>query len=127
MKFKLHAKAVVAGVITEVVASPVLGFLFGLAEPQVHSEPLLNGDALHIASLALGSLATLLAAYLTARMSPTDKLANVLIFWAVNEVLGLASLFVLTFPLWYNIAGTFVVFIASVLGWYIERITRKAV
>ena len=112
MALKIHAKAVATGV----VAGFALGFLVGPLETLFLFGPTLSGTALHIVSLTLGSLATLLAAYLTARMSPTDKFANVMVFWAINEVLGLASLFVLTFPLWYNIAGTFVVFIASVLG-----------
>ena len=123
MAFKIHVKVVVIGV----VAGLALGFLVGPLETLFLFGPALGGNSLHVASLALGSLATLFAAYLTARMSPTDKLANVMVFWAVNEVLGLLSLFVLTFPLWYNIAGTFVVFIASLLGWYIERVTRQAV
>ena len=122
MAFKIHAKAVVIGV----VAGFALGFLVGPLETLMLFGSTLSGTPLHIVSLALGSLATLLAAYITARLSPTDKFANVLVFWAVNEVLGLLSLFVLTFPLWYNIAGTFVVFIASLLGCYIERITRQA-
>jgi hypothetical protein len=123
MAFKIHTKAVVIGV----VSGFALGILVGPLEALLLFGPTLSGNSLHIASLLLGALATLFAAYLTARMSPTDKLANVLIFWAVNEVLGLLSLFVLTFPLWYNIAGMFVVFIASLLGWYVERITSKAV
>jgi hypothetical protein len=118
--FKIHFKAVVIGV----VAALALGFLTGPLETLFLFGPSLNGTSLHIVSLLLGSLATLLAAYLTARMSPMDKFANVMIFWAVNEVLGLLSLLVLAFPLWYNLAGTFTVLIASVLGWYVERITR---
>jgi hypothetical protein len=120
--FKIHFKAVVIGV----VAGLALGFLVGPLETLFLFGPSLSGTSLHIVSLALGSLATLLAAYLTARMSPTDELANVLVFWAVNEVFGLLSLLVLTFPLWYNITGTFAIFIASLAGWYIERMTRHA-
>jgi hypothetical protein len=124
MRFKIHTKGVIVGVITEVVTSLVMGFIFGLIEPQLHRGAPLTGDPLHIVSLTIGFFSTLLAAYLTARMSPTDKFANVAIFWAVNEVLGLLSLFVVTFPFWYNVTGMFTVLIASVLGWYIERITR---
>jgi|SRR6516165_4451736 hypothetical protein len=120
MGFKIHAKAIFIGV----VAGLALGFLVGPLETLFLFGPVLSGTSLHIVSLALGSLATLLAAYLTARMSPTDKFANVAIFWAVNEVLGLLSLFLVTFPLWYNVTGTFTVLVASISGWYIERITR---
>ena len=118
--FKIHFKAVIIGL----VAGLALGFLVGPLETLFLFGPTLSGTSLHIVSLALGSLATLLAAYMTAWMSPTDKFANVLVFWVVNELLGLLSLLVLTFPLWYNIVGTLSVFLASMLGWYIERITR---
>jgi hypothetical protein len=121
MGFKIHAKAVVMGV----VAGFALGLLIGPLETVFLFGPSLTGTPLHIVSLTLGSLATLIAAYLTARMSPTDKFANVMVFWAINEVLGLLSFFVLTFPVWYNIVGTFTVLIASVLGWYLERISRQ--
>src|SRR5258708_40170381 len=121
MGFKIHAKAVVKGVL----AGVGLGLLIGPLETLFLFGPSLTGTPLHIVSLTLGSLATILAAYLTARMSPTDKFANVMIFWAINEVLGSVSLFVISFPLWYNIVGTFSVLIASVLGWYLERIIRR--
>lgn len=119
--FKIHFNAIVI----EAVAGLVLGFLIGPLETLFLFGPSLSGTSLHIVSLALGSLATVLAAYLTARISPTDKFANVLVFWAVNELLGLLSVLVVTFPLWYDIVGTLTVFLASILGWYIERITRR--
>ncbi len=123
MNFKIHVVAVVMGVVTGLA----LGFLVGPLETLFLFGPGLNGTPLHIVSLILGSLATLIAAYLTARLSPTDKFANVMVFWAANEVLGLLSLFVLTSPLWYNIVGAFSVLIASVLGWYLERAIRHTV
>ena len=83
-------------------------FLFGSS---------LSGTPLHVISLFFGSLATLFGAYLTAQKAPTDKLANVLVFWAINELLGILSLFVLSFPLWYNLVGTISVLLASLLGW----------
>jgi hypothetical protein len=91
MGFKIHAKAIFIGV----VAGLALVFLVGPLETLFLFGPALNGTSLHLVSLTLGSLATLLAAYLTARLSPTDKFANVLTFWIINEVLGLLSLFVL--------------------------------
>ena len=121
MRFKIHAKAVTTGVLVGVIVSLALGFLFGFAEPLIQSGAPLNGDPLHIVSLAIGFLSTLLGAHLTARLSATDKFANVVVFWAINEVLGLLSLLITTFPLWYNIVGTFVVLTASVLGWYSVR------
>jgi hypothetical protein len=122
MGFKIHAKAVITGVL----AGIGLGLLIGPLETLFLFGPSLTGTPLHIVSLTLGSLATLLAAYLTARLSPTDKFANVMIFWAINEALGTMSLFVPTLPIWYDIVGVFSVLIASVLGWYLERITRQA-
>jgi hypothetical protein len=105
-------------------ASQCLKVCLGFAEPLIHRGPPFNGDPLHIASLAIGFLSTLLCAHLTARLSATVKFANVVVFWAINEVLGLLSLLVTTFPLWYNIAGTFVVLTASVLGWYSLRSSK---
>jgi hypothetical protein len=125
MQFKIHAQAVIVGVITGFVVSLAIGFLLGIAEPLVHSGPPLNDDPLHVASLAIGFVSTVLGAYLTARLSAADKFANVITFWVTNEVLGLLSLLVTAFPLWYNIVGTLVVLGASLLGWHIERITRR--
>jgi hypothetical protein len=76
MGFKLHAKAVIVGV----ASGLVLGLLIGPLETLFLFGPALSGTPLHIVSLALGSFATLFAAYLTARMSKTDKFANVMVF-----------------------------------------------
>src|SRR5215475_2743923 len=124
MRFKIHAKAVTTGFIVGFVVSLALGVVIGLAVPLIHGGPPLNGDPVHIASLAIGFLSTLLGAHLTARLSATDKFVNVVVFWAINEVLGLLSLLVTTFPLWYNIVGTFVVVTASILGWYSVRSSK---
>src|SRR5262245_49589191 len=103
MGFKIHAKAIVIGV----AAGFVSGLFIGPLETLSIFGPALGGTPLHIVSLVLGSFATLLGAYLTARISPTNKFANVMVFWAINEVLGLVSILVLSFPAWYNIVGTF--------------------
>jgi len=123
MGFKIHAKAVVIGV----VAGFALGFLVGPLETLFLFGPALSGTPLHMVSLVLGSFAMLLAAYLTARISPTDKFANVMIFWAINELLGFLSLFVLTFPFWYSIVGAVSIFVASLVGWYLEKLTRDTI
>jgi hypothetical protein len=118
-RIKIHAKAIIIGV----ASGFVLGLLVAPLETLLLFGPSLTGTPLHIASLVFGSFATLFAAYLTAHMSPTDKLANVLIFWGINQLLGILSLFFLTFPFWYNVAGTSTVFLASMLGWYLEKLT----
>jgi len=87
----------------------------------------LRDAPLHIVSLVFGALATLFGAYLTAWRAPTDKLANVLAFWAINELLGVLSLFVLTFPIWYNLVGAISVFASSLLGWQLESLTRDRI
>ena len=124
MGFKIHAKAVTTGFIVGFVVSLALGLCLGFSERLIHRGPPFNDDLLHIASLAIGFLSTLLGAHLTARLSATDKFANVVVFWTINEVLGLLSLLVTTFPLWYNIVGTFVVLTGSVLGWYSLRSSK---
>jgi hypothetical protein len=119
-RVEIHAKAIIIGLATGFA----LGFFIGPLETVFFFGQSLAGTPLHIASLVFGSLATLFGAYLTARNAPTDKLANVMLFWAINEFLGILSLFIVTLPLWYNILGTISVFMASLLGWYLERITH---
>jgi ammonia channel protein AmtB len=121
--FKIHAKAVVIGL----VSGFILGILVGPLETLLTFGASLSATPLHIVSLTLGSLATVFAAYLTARKAPTDKLANVLIFWTISELLGILSTFVLPFPVWYNLVGALSIFVASLLGWYLEKLAPDAI
>ena len=120
-KRSLHFRAVLIGFLTGLVLGIIVGpieilFLFGSN---------LTGTTLHIWSLILGSIATLIAAYVTAHLSATDKFLNVVAFWVINEALGILSLFFSNFPLWYNLIGAVVIIVASVLGWYFEKLLRQ--
>jgi len=123
LRFKIYPKAVFTGVLTGLI----LGLLIGPLEMALIFGTSLSGTALHIISLVFGALVTLLGAYLTASKAPTDKLANVLAFWVINELLGVLSLFVLAFPIWYNLVGAISVFAASLLGWQLESLTHDRI
>jgi hypothetical protein len=123
LPFKIHAKAVAIGLVTGFV----LGIFIGPLETLLTFGASLSGTPLHIVSLTFGSLAAVFAAYLTARKAPTDKLANVLILWVISELLGILSMFVLPFPLWYNLVGAISIFVANLLGWYLEKLAPEAI
>ena len=119
---KVHVKAIAIGLLIQfglgVVVGPLASiFLLG---------PHLRGLALHVWSLALGSVATIFAAYVTARKSESAASFNVFILWAINEIIGLVSLIFWTYPAWYNLAGSIVLASASFLGWYVEQNSRSA-
>jgi hypothetical protein len=117
---RIYPKAIIIGLAAGLAA----GVLIAPLEMLVVFGPSLTGTPLHIASLFLGSLGTLFGAYLAARNAPTDKLANVLVFWAINEFFGLASLLIIRTPFWYGFLGAILVFVATILGWYLENLTR---
>src|SRR5215470_317310 len=97
----LHVKAILLGLISATLLAVLVGplealFLFGSA---------LAGTALHVWSLALGSVAVGIGAFVVAWKSPSAQFLNVWTYWAVAQVAGTISSSVTTFPLWYNVAG----------------------
>ncbi len=116
----IYVKAILLGV----GSATLLGVLVGPLETLFLFGPTLVGTALHVWSLALGSVAIGIGAFVASWKSPSAQFLNVWIYWAAAQIAGTISMMFTTLPMWYNVVGIMSVAVASLAGWYIERLSR---
>jgi hypothetical protein len=109
-----HPKAIVLGVITDLVPSlivgPVMLLFLGVGE---------NSPYLYHWSLALGLVAVIIGACVTSLKSPSSKVFNAIIFGAIQVLLGLVIVAFVPMPLWFNVTSSVLIIPASLLGAYV--------